>query len=137
MSIKTIADVEFGAELPTFTPDTSLAQVSSFAHAVGWGGARFEDHAAAREQGLPGALVPGIMGMGFLTSTIHQWSDQAVIEHIDTVFRAPMIADEPCHIGAVVTDIDEDTGLVELDMTLKNAADETRVFGTARVRLPI
>jgi hypothetical protein len=136
MSINSISDVEFGAELPTFTPDTSLAQVSAFAHAVGWGGARFEDHEAARKQGLPGALVPGIMGMGFLTSTIHQWCEHAVIEHIDTVFRAPMIADEACHIGAVVTDIDEDTGLVELDMTLKNDLDETRVFGTARVRLP-
>jgi hypothetical protein len=47
-----------------------------------------------------------------------------------------MIADEPCIIGAVVTDIDEDEGLVELDMTLKNSAGETRVFGTAKVRLP-
>ena len=76
------------------------------------------------------------MGMGFLTSTIHQWCPDAKVEHIDTVFRAPMIADEPCIIGAVVTDIDEDEGLVEVDMTLKNSADETRVFGTARVRLP-
>ena len=55
---------------------------------------------------------------------------------IDTVFRAPMIADEPCFIEAVVTDIDEERSLVELDMTLKNNLDETRVFGTARVRLP-
>ena len=140
MSINTIHDVEFGAELPGFEPDTSLAQTSAFARAVGWGGGRggrFEDHARAREEGLPGALVPGIMGMGFLTTTIHQWSPHAVVEHIDTVFRAPMLADEPCHIGAVVTDIDEDEGLVELDMTLKNSAGETRVFGTARVRLPL
>ena len=137
MSVQSIQDVEFGEELPTFTPDTSLAVVSQFARAVGWGGARFEDHEGARKQGLPGALVPGIMGMGFLTSTIHQWCPAATVEHIDTVFRAPMIADEPCVIGAVVTDIDADAGLVELDMTLKNSADETRVFGTARVRLPV
>ncbi len=137
MSITTIHDVEFGAELPTFVPDTSLANTSQFAHAVGWGGGRFEDHERARKEGLPGALVPGIMGMGFLTSTIHNWCPAATIEHIDTVFRAPMLADDPCIIGAVVTDIDEDTGLVELDMTLKNSADETRVFGTARVKLPV
>lgn len=138
MSINTVHDVEFGAELPTFQPDTSLTKTSAFAEAVGWGtgGGRFSDHEAAKKQGLPGALVPGIMGMGFLTSTIHQWSDAAEIEHIDTVFRAPMLADSNLTIGAVVTDIDEDTGLIELDMTLKNEADETRVFGTARVRLP-
>jgi len=132
-----IDEVEFGAALPSFTPDTSLATVSKFADAVGWGfGGRFTDHEKARQEGLPGALVPGIMGMGFLTSTIHQWCDGAVVEHIDTVFRAPMLADEPCVISAVVTDIDTDAGLVELDMTLKNSADETRVFGTARVRMP-
>lgn len=138
MSIKTVHDVEFGVELPTFQPDTSLEKTSAFAEAVGWGtgGGRFSDHDAAKKQGLPGALVPGIMGMGFLTTTIHRWSETAQIEHIDTVFRAPMLADTPLIIGAVVTDIDEETGVIELDMTLKNEADETRVFGTAKVRLP-
>lgn len=138
MSIKTVHDVEFGAELPAFSPDTSLSKTAEFAQAVGWGngGGRFDNHEAARKQGLPGALVPGIMGMGFLTSTVHQWSDVAEIEQIDTVFRAPMLADQPLTISAIVTDIDEDSGVIELDMTLKNELDETRVFGTARVRLP-
>ena len=137
MSIKTIHDVEFGAELPTFEPDTNLELCGEFAEAVGWPRGRFSDHEEAQRQGLPGALVPGIMGMGFLTTTIHNWSDAAVVEEIDTVFRAPMMAGKPLIIGAVVTDIDEDEGFVEIDMTLKNDADETRVFGTAKVRLPI
>jgi hypothetical protein len=139
MNIKTVHDVEFGTELPSFTPDTSITKTAEFAKAVGWGNGRgrFDNHEAARKQGLPGALVPGIMGLAFLTSTIHQWSDVAEVEHIDTVFRAPMLADEPITIGAVVTDIDEDTGVIELDMTLKNDLDETRVFGTAKVRLPV
>ena len=34
-------------------------------------------------------------------------------------------------------DVDEDEGIVELDMTVKNTKDETRVFGTAKVRLPL
>ena len=33
--------------------------------------------------------------------------------------------------------IDEDEGIVELDMTVKNTKDETRVFGTAKVKLPL
>lgn len=137
MSVKSIADVEFGAELEAFEPDTSLAAASAFADAVGWGrGARFRDHARARREGLPGALVPGIMAMGFLTSMIHRWSPVARVEHIDTVFRAPLLADEPCAITAVVTDMDEEQGLVQLDLTVKNTAGETRVFGTASVRLP-
>ncbi len=138
MSIETIADVEFGAELEPFQPDTSLAATGPFADAVGWGGGgRFKDHERARKEGLPGALVPGIMAMGFLTSMIHRWSPVAKVEHIDTVFRAPVLADQPCTITAVVTDVNEADGLIQLDLTVKNAADETRVFGTANVRLPV
>ena len=40
-------------------------------------------------------------------------------------------------VNAVVTDIDEETGSVELDLTVKNDKDETRVFGTALVSLPV
>lgn len=137
MSIRSIADVEFGMELQPFEPDTSLATTAAVADAVGWGGGgRFKDHDRAREEGLPGALVPGILAMGFLTSMIHRWSPAAKVERIDTVFRAPLLAEQACLLAAVVTDIDVDGGLVQLDLTVKNAAGETRVFGTADVRLP-
>ena len=136
MSVDRIEDVEFGAELPTFEPDTSLDRVRAFANAVGWGaGARFDNHERARAEGLPGALVPGIMSMGFITTMIHQWSPRARVAYIDTVFRAPLLADEPCTLSAVVTDVDVDSGVVELDVSVKNPAGETRVFGNARVRI--
>lgn len=138
MTVKTIHDVEFGAELDPFEPDTSLSAARQFAQAVGWGtgGGRFDDHELARKQGLPGALVPGLLAMGFLTTMIHRWAPTAKVQHIDTVFRAPLLADEVCHLSAVVTDIEEETGIVELDLSAKNSADETRVFGTASVQLP-
>ena len=137
MTVKTIQDVGFGDELEAFTPNNSLDNTSAFAKAVKYDGSgRFEDHEKARELGLPGAIVPGIMGMAFLTSMIHRWAPAAEVVKIDTVFRAPMLADKPLTISAIVTDIDEDEGMVELDLTIKNEADETRVLGTANVRLP-
>jgi len=137
MSVMTISDVEFGQELEPFIPDTALTNTKAFADAVGYSGnGRFEDHERARAQGLPSALVPGIMGMAFLTSMIHRWAPNGVIEKVDTVFRAPMLADTPLAISAVVTDVDEGARLVELDLSIKNATGETRVFGTARVRFP-
>lgn len=137
MTVKTIQDVGFGDELEAFTPNNSLDNTSAFARAVKYDGSgRFEDHEKARELGLPGAIVPGIMGMAFLTSMIHRWAPEGEVVKIDTVFRAPMLADKPLTISAIVTDIDEDEGLVELDLTIKNEADETRVLGTANVRLP-
>ncbi|TDJ25432.1 MAG: hypothetical protein E2O54_08420 [Gammaproteobacteria bacterium] len=136
MTIERLQDVEFGEELPVFAPDTGLANVKRFALAAGWDGPRFTDHEAARAEGLPGALVPGIMSQGFLAAMIHRWAPEAQIENVDTVFRAPVIVDQSYTISGVVTDIDEDAGKVEIDLTVSNEAGETRVFGTARVKLP-
>ena len=98
---------------------------------IGTGGAR-----AARKEGLPGALVPGIMSQGFLSAMIHHWAPSAEVRLVDTVFRAPCIVDQTYNINGVVTDINEDTGEVEIDLTVTNEAAETRVFGTAKVIIP-
>ena len=136
MSIESVNDVEFGAELPVFDPDTSLDNVIRFTEAAGWRGPRFTDHEAARKEGLPGALVPGIMSQGFLCAMIHRWAPPANIIEVDTVFRAPVIVDQAYHINGVVTDVDTEAGRVEVDLTVTNDKGETRVFGTARVELP-
>jgi acyl dehydratase len=135
MAISNLSEVEFGVDLPAFTPDTSLETVKTFASLVGWGGARFSDHEAARKEGLPGAMVPGILSQGYLVAMIHNWAPDAEIRAIDTVFRAPVIADDEHKITGVVTDINEDEHLVEIDITVTNAKGETRVFGTASVRI--
>ena len=135
-TVMIVSDVEFGAEIPTFTPDTSLENVKRFGKFVGWGGPRFTDHEAARKEGFPGALVPGVMSQGFLGAMIHRWAPSSEIVAIDTVFRAPVLVDEPHQIVGVVTDVDEEAGCVEIDITITNEAEETRVFGTATVKLP-
>ena len=137
MSVSSIADVGFGEDLPVFEPDTSLDNVRRFTRAAGWEGPRFTDHEAARKEGLPGALVPGIMSQGFLAAMIHRWAPEAQIENVDTIFRAPVLVDEPHIISGVVTNIEADEGTVEIDLTVTNKASETRVFGTATVRLPV
>ena len=135
-TVGAIADVEFGGELPTFTPDTSINATRRFGEYVGWNTPRFTDHDGARKEGLPGAIVPGVMSQGFLGAMIHRWAPEAEIITIDTVFRAPVLVDQPHQITGVVTDIDEDELTVEIDLTVTNAAGETRVFGTATARLP-
>jgi len=137
MSVNTVGDVEFGEQLPAFVPDTTLDNVKRFAIAAGWNGPRFTDHEAAKAEGLPGALVPGIMSQGFLSAMIHRWAPSAEVRLVDTVFRAPCIVDQTYKINGVVTDIDEDSGEVEIDLTVTNDADETRVFGTAKVLIPL
>ena len=135
--IEKLSDVEFGETLPVFQPDTSLTNVQRFADASGWNSPRFTDHEHAKNEGFPGDLVPGIMSQGFLAAMIHRWAPAATIKNVDTIFRAPVVVDAPHNISGVVTDIDEETGLVEVDLTLVNEVEETRVLGTASVSLPI
>ena len=135
MPITSIDEVEFGEELPTFVPDTSLDNVKRFCVGTDRDAPRFTSHEGARKLGLPGAIVPGLMSQGFLAAMIHRWAPDGFIVKIDTIFRAPVLVDKPHTISGVVTDIDRDAGTVETDITVLNADGETRVLGTATVKL--
>ncbi|HEY8122013.1 MAG TPA: hypothetical protein VII78_11895 [Myxococcota bacterium] len=135
MSIRRFEDVEFGEELPPFEPDLTLPNVRKFARAAEMMAPRFTDHDGARKEGLPGALVPGVMSQAILVAMIHRWAENAELEKIDTVFRAPVIADQAHRVSGVVTHLEAETRVAEIDLTVTNEAGETRVLGTARVRL--
>ena len=132
---KAFQDVEFGEELPEIQPDISLATVKLFAQSALMLAPRFTDHAAAREAGLPGAIVPGIMSQGILVALIHRWAPNAAILNVDTIFRAPLIVDTNPTASGVVTDIDDESKVIEIDLMLKNERGETPVVGTARISL--
>ncbi len=129
-------DIELGDELPEYTPDVSLSAVRSFAEAVGIGRVgRFTDHEKARREGLPGAIVPGIMSQGLLAAMIHKWAPGSQIRKLDTVFRAPIVVDSQARCRGVITETEPDTSSVDIDLTIVNELGETRVLGTATVRL--
>ena len=126
-------EVEFGEDLPGGQPDVGLENVKRFCKAANMMAGRFMDHDEARQEGLPQAIVPGIMSQGILAAVIHAWAPGCQIRSIDTVFRAPVLVDSKPSVRAVVTDKDDDERIVEIDLTLVNEAGETRVMGTAKV----
>lgn len=130
---KSFRDVEFGEELPEIQPDISLDNVKLFARSALMWAPRFIDHEAAREAGLPGAIVPGIMSQGILVALIHRWAPNAKILNVDTIFRAPLIVDTKPVASGVVTELDEESKVIEIDLMLKNEKGETAVVGTARI----
>jgi len=136
MSVERFEDVEFGQDLPSFSPDTGIENVRRFAKAAQMMAARFTDHEGARKEGLAGAMVPGVMSQAILAAMIHRWAPPAELVKIDTVFRAPVMVDEAHDVNGVVTDLDEAERTAEIDLTITNSAGETRVLGTATVRLP-
>ncbi len=135
IEVKSIEDVVFGEELPEYLPDTSLKKSAEFASLVGWEGARFSDHEKAKEEGLAGAMIPGILNQAYFSAMIHSWAPNSTLLSIDTIFRAPVIADQEYSMQATVTDIDDDQGIIEIDLVMSNQKKETRVLGTARISL--
>jgi len=129
-------ETRFGEELPADVPDVGLEAVKRFTRTTGMRAGRFVDAEAARKEGLPGPIVPGIMSQGILAAVIHRWAPDAEVLRLDTTFRAPLLVGSRPTCRAVVTDRDEAARTVEVDLTLANEAGETRVVGTARVRLP-
>jgi acyl dehydratase len=135
VSTRSYDEVEFGDDLPQVEPDVGLENVSRFCHATGMLAPRFLDHEKAKKEGLPGAIVPGIMSQGILAAIIHNWAPGCEIRNIDTVFRAPLLVDSSPTCRAVVTDKDDEAHSVGIDLTIVNEAGETRVMGTATVVL--
>jgi acyl dehydratase len=135
MSARRFEDVEFGEELPEVKPDVSQGNVARFCHAASMVAGRFLDHEEARKEGLPQAIVPGIMSQGILIALIHAWAPGCRVRKVDTVFRAPVLVDSSPTCRGVVTHKDDAARTVELDLTIANEAGETRVLGTATVQL--
>jgi acyl dehydratase len=135
MTLRRVDDVEIGEELPAYEPDVGMDRVKRFARVAGMNFGRFTNHEKARKQGLPGALVPGIMSQGILAAMIHNWAPGCSIRRIDTIFRAPLIVGQKATCRGVITETDAESGRVEIDLTIENENQETRVIGTASVEL--
>ena len=126
-------DVELGDELPTYAPDVSMERVVQFTKASGQDFPRFTDHEAARAEGLPGALVPGIMSQALLAVMIHEWAPGCRITKLDTVFRSAVVVGTAPTISGAVTDTDDETRTAEIDLTMTAEDGRTGVLGTATV----
>ena len=135
MGAKLFDELEFGDE-NEIKIDVSMAQIKKFTGASGMAVGRFLDHEEARKEGLPSAIVPGVMSQGLLAAAVHSWVADGVIDSVDTIFRAPLQVDSKPLLKLVVTDRDEDARNLELDLVIVNEANETRVLGTAKVSCP-
>ena len=135
MSTVRYEDVELGDDLPEHRPDVSLEKVSAFCDTARMRFGRFTDDEHARKEGLPVAIVPGIMSQALLASMIHTWAPGCEIRKLDTIFRAPILVGSAPICRGAITDTDDDARSIEINCTIVNEAGETRVVGTAIVAL--
>ena len=128
--------VEMGDALDPTQKEVTDQMVLDFCQvwATGGGGGtgRFTDHEAAKKEGLPGAIVPGIMSMSYIAQYLTGWADGGQLKKLDVVFRQPVLHPQTISLVGVITDKNQ----VECDVYIQNSTGDRLVGGKATVVLP-
>jgi acyl dehydratase len=133
--LRKVGEVEEGDELPTVELFLSKDQVRAYARAAGQWAPRFTDDEGARREGLPGMITPGNMSMGLLATMIEGWAGAGTLRRLGTTFRGLVLPDRTIRLCGAVTQKDEASRAVELDVWIENDEGERTVIGTATVVL--
>jgi len=129
-------DIEEGDELPGVDLFLSKDQVRQYAKAANMYFPRFTNDEAARAEGLPGMIAPGVMSLGLLSRLISDWNPAATIQRIGTTFRSPVLPDNTIHLRGAVTQKNEADHTADCDIWMENEDGERWVVGTATVTVP-
>jgi hypothetical protein len=80
-------------------------------------------------------ITPGNMSMGLIASYLERWSGAGSLRRLGTTFRGLLLPDSRVRICGVVTQRDEATRTVEVDVWIENDDGERSVIGTATLAL--
>lgn len=131
-----LVDVSVGQTLPEreYTPDNIQL---FFYNAVLWNAHRihYDLPYATDVEGYPGLVIAGPLLGDWLTQCVLEWlgADGALVS-FEYSNRLASYIGETLTVGGSVTAVDTATGEVELDLAVRNEAEEIITPGTARVR---
>lgn len=131
-------DVEVGDELEELEICPTTADVVRYVKVARMESGRFTDDAYARGEGLPGAIIPGNMNLGFISRMVAEFFPRSTIKTLTVNFRATVPHNLPLICSGVVTEKQEKDGenLVFCDVVLMNEEGDRYVQGTTQVVLP-
>lgn len=97
------------------------------------------DHPYATEvEGYPGLVIAGPLLGDWLTQSVIEWlGDDGMLASIEYSNRKASYIGEVLRSGGKVVSLEQDTGLVELDLYIRREADEVITPGVATVRFPV
>lgn len=138
MTLPNFDNVELGDEIGPLGTEITGDSVIAFCRA--WTEPkpnRFTDREIAKQEGLLGPIVPGVMSMAIITRLLTEWAGPASVKELDLVFRQPVPHHKPLTISGTVTDTrrEKGTNLVECDVMMTGAHRERYISGKAIVAL--
>lgn len=97
----------------------------------------FDAPYATEAEGYPGLVVAGPLIGDWLTQCVLEWmGDDAELVSFEFSNRWAAYVDEPLDSGGQVSSVDTETGLVTLDLQVRNAEERIIAPGRAVVRFP-
>jgi acyl dehydratase len=136
MSAPTFDSIEPGDELDPVLIDLASDFVREHALALDMNAPRFTDEEGAKSEGLPGQITPGNMSLGLMSRALLGWLPGARLQRIGTTFRGLARAGTRARVQAMITEKDDDTGVVECDVWMESEGGDRLVIGTATLRFP-
>ena len=131
-------DIDIGDEIAELEICPTTADVIRFVDVARMQSGRFTDDEYARKEGLPGAIVPGNMSLGFLSRMLTEFFPTGTLKELTANFRATVPHNMPLICSGVVTEKQSHHGehLVFCDVMLGNEEGERYVQGAAQIALP-
>ena len=134
-------DVELGDDIGPITRTVESDQVLEFVSLREFDPkpSRFTSEEAAKEEGLPNAIVPGAMNIALMSQILTDWSPTVCLKKIDVVFRGMVPHEKPLTFSGLVTDKDDSGNSTDLecDIIMENQEGVRLVIGHAEFALPI
>jgi acyl dehydratase len=131
-------DIEVGDELEELEICPTTADVIRYVKVARMESGRFTDDEYARQEGLPGAIIPGNMSLGFLSRMLTDIFPKGTLKSLTANFRATVPHNVPLICGGVVTEKQDKDGdhVIFCDVLLANEEGDRYVQGTATIALP-
>jgi acyl dehydratase len=131
-------DIEIGDEIEELEICPTTADVIRYVKVARMESGRFTDDAYARKEGLPGAIIPGNMSLGFLSRMLTDVFPKGTLKALTANFRATVPHNIPLLCSGVVTEKQDKDGdhLIYCDVLLTNEDGDRYVQGTAIMALP-
>lgn len=133
-------DVELGDDIGPITRTVESDQVLEFVslRESDPKPSRFTSEEAAKEEGLPNAIVPGAMNIALMSQILTDWSPTVCLKKIDVVFRGMVPHEKPLTFSGLVTDKDDSGNSTDLecDIVMENQEGVRLVIGHAEFALP-
>jgi acyl dehydratase len=136
----TLKTVAVGDALPTITFDLRRGSMVAYADASGDQNPIHQDEAFAKQVGLPDVIAHGMLTMGMAARVVTDWvEDPGAVVSYGVRFTRPVVVPAgetvALEVSGVIRSIDEQGGIVEVDLTATVDGETVLARARAEVRL--